>query len=128
MNTITILVNLEGYGDFIALFERGGQSWVPLYARNVDEAVAQAIRKVCLRQDFRDPLGEEWDILIPDETRAFEFPEPELNTRRRAWNTRWEKLEDGLDSSCGPPPPFVTLPGILPVRVRLSGSGLRTMA
>ena len=74
--------------SFVAEFSPPNWRWLTLWSSSLDGAVRQAAQEAGLDEEFRDARGEEWDILLPDQTRFQELPDGqigdyEVDRRRR---------------------------------------------
>ena len=80
----------------VAEFHQRGKGWWPLLADGLEDAVQEAVGLAGLDAEFRDAQGEEWDILIPEETLSHELPEGEVGDFWWSWRMRdrqWQQLE-----------------------------------
>lgn|GEM_PF-872144 len=84
MNVITIVHALNEPGFYEAISAKHSAK---LLAKSVDDAVHEAIRFAGLNQNYRNAQGEEWEILIPDETRLKELPDMDVSDREKKWNS-----------------------------------------
>ena len=96
MNLIT-LHRWEPLPEYlVAEFHQRGKGWCPLLADGLEDAVQEAAGLAGLDAELRDAQGEEWDILIPEETLAHELPDGEVGDFWWQWRIRdrwWQQVE-----------------------------------
>ena len=83
----------------VAEFHQRGKGWWPLLADGLEDAVQEAAGLAGLDAEFRDAQGEEWDILIPEQTLSHELPDGEVGDFWWRWRMRdrlWQQLEAEL--------------------------------
>lgn len=112
LNLITLHRWEETPELLVAEFSRPGRPCLSLWSSSLDDAVREAAGLAGLDMEFRDALGEEWDILVPEATLCHEFPDGEIDDLAVLMR-RSAQLAEGRArrwSRCGEPRPVQTNP------------------
>ena len=90
----------DGMPDSLIVgFHQPGKGTWMLSAYGLADAIREAADLAGLDAEFRDAQGEEWDILIPEDALAYEFPEGHLDDYRveRRRQTQLSRAGQGCD-------------------------------
>ena len=113
MNLITLHRSEELPQCLFAEFHQRGMGWQLLKTDDLRDAVQEAAGLAGLDEEFRDEQGEEWEIIIPEQTQFQEFPDGEVvdywcqrgarNRGRQAFVAEYQ-----MSRVKRPPPPFAS--------------------